>query len=168
MAAICIQVINPNTNPGMTDTIATAARMAAALGTEIMAVSAREGCRPSKAILMRPLPPSACWSRFRPAASRAFRPRDRLFRRSDCWRPASWRRPVIGIAEAAMHLATLVATRFSIVTTLPRTLIIARHLLHQYGFYDRCSGLHAIDLPVLALKTARRGAGEGARALYPH
>jgi allantoin racemase len=60
--------------------------------------------------------------------------------------------PVIGIAEAAMHMATLVATRFSIVTTLPRTLIIARHLLHQYGFYDHCAGLHAIDLPVLALE----------------
>ena len=43
MAAICIQVINPNTNAGMTDTIATAARMAAAPGTEIMAVSSREG-----------------------------------------------------------------------------------------------------------------------------
>ena len=60
--------------------------------------------------------------------------------------------PVIGIAEAAMHMATMVATRFSIVTTLPRTLIIARHLLHQYGFHQHCAALHAIDLPVLALE----------------
>ena len=60
--------------------------------------------------------------------------------------------PVIGIAEAAMHAATLVATRFSIVTTLPRTLIIARHLLQQYGFTHHCAALHAIDLPVLALE----------------
>jgi len=60
--------------------------------------------------------------------------------------------PVIGIAEAAMHMATLVATRFSIVTTLPRTLIIARHLLQQYGFSDHCAALHAIDLPVLSLE----------------
>jgi allantoin racemase len=35
MAAICIQVINPNTNAGMTDTIATAARMAAAPGPRL-------------------------------------------------------------------------------------------------------------------------------------
>ncbi len=62
------------------------------------------------------------------------------------------RGPVIGIAEAAMHMATMVATRFSIVTTLPRTLIIARHLLHQYGFHQHCAALHAIDLPVLALE----------------
>ena len=60
--------------------------------------------------------------------------------------------PVIGIAEAAMHLATMLATRFSIVTTLPRTLTIARHLLHQYGFERHCAALHAIDLPVLSLE----------------
>jgi allantoin racemase len=71
---------------------------------------------------------------------------------------------VIGIAEAAMHMATLVATRFSMVTTLPRTLIIARHLLHQYGFYDHCAGLHAIDLPVLALEDGSGVAQEKVRA----
>jgi allantoin racemase len=51
-----------------------------------------------------------------------------------------------------MHTATLLATRFSIVTTLPRTLVIARHLLQQYGFTHHCAALHAIDLPVLALE----------------
>lgn len=60
--------------------------------------------------------------------------------------------PVIGIAEAAMHTATLVATRFSIVTTLPHISVIARHLLQQYGFTQHCAALHAIDLPVLALE----------------
>ena len=74
--------------------------------------------------------------------------------------------PVIGIAEAAMHMATLVATRFSVVTTLPRTLIIARHLLHQYGFHDHCAGLHAIDLPVLALEDGSGVAQESTRPLY--
>lgn len=37
-------------------------------------------------------------------------------------------------------MATMVATRFSIVTTLPRTLIIARHLLHQYGISSTLRG----------------------------
>ena len=63
-----------------------------------------------------------------------------------------------------MHMATLVATRFSVVTTLPRTLIIARHLLHQYGFHDRCAALHAIDLPVLALEDGSGLAQEKVRA----
>ena len=62
-------------------------------------------------------------------------------------------------------MATLVATRFSIVTTLPRTLIIARHLLQQYGFQDHCAALHAIDLPVLALEDGSGWRREGARAL---
>jgi allantoin racemase len=75
--------------------------------------------------------------------------------------------PVIGIAEAAMHMATLVATRFSIVTTLPRTLIIARHLLHQYGFHDHCAGCTPSICRCWRWKTAAAGAGEGARALYP-
>ncbi|VAS24151.1 hydantoin racemase [Klebsiella pneumoniae] len=47
---------------------------------------------------------------------------------------------------------TVHAVRFAGVTTLPRTLIIARHLLHQYGFHQHCAALHAIDLPVLALE----------------
>ena len=71
--------------------------------------------------------------------------------------------PVIGIAEAAMHTATLVATRFSIVTTLPRTLVIARHLLQQYGFTHHCAALHAIDLPVLALEDGSGVAQEKVR-----
>lgn len=61
--------------------------------------------------------------------------------------------PVIGIAEAAFHVATLVATKFSIVTTLSRTRIIAEHLLHEYGFVHKCSNIHCIDLPVLELES---------------
>ncbi|ALH95377.1 aspartate/glutamate racemase family protein [Acinetobacter equi] len=60
--------------------------------------------------------------------------------------------PVIGIAEAAFHMATLVATKFSIVTTLSRTKIIAEHLLQQYGFSAHCAQIRCIDLPVLALE----------------
>lgn len=60
--------------------------------------------------------------------------------------------PVIGIAEAAFHMATLIATKFSIVTTLSRTRIIAEHLLHQYGFSQHCAQIRCIDLPVLALE----------------
>ena len=60
--------------------------------------------------------------------------------------------PVIGIAEAAFHMATLIATKFSIVTTLKRTKIIAEHLLHQYGYSHKCEKIHCIDLPVLDLE----------------
>lgn len=60
--------------------------------------------------------------------------------------------PVIGIAEAAMHAASLIATGFSIVTTLGRTKIIARHLVENYGMTRLCRRIRAIDLPVLSLE----------------
>ena len=61
------------------------------------------------------------------------------------------RGPVIGIAEAAFHAASLLATGFSIVTTLTRTCVIAEHLLLQYGFERRCRGVHGTDIAVLEL-----------------
>jgi allantoin racemase len=60
--------------------------------------------------------------------------------------------PVVGVAEAAMHLATLVGRGFSVVTTLPRTMGRARDLAHRYGFADACRGVHACDIPVLELE----------------
>lgn len=64
------------------------------------------------------------------------------------------RGPVLGIAEAAMHAASLVATGFSIVTTLERTRIIAHHLVERYGMTQVCRNIRAIDLPVLSLEAA--------------
>lgn len=62
------------------------------------------------------------------------------------------RGPVLGIAEAAMHAASMIATGFSIVTTLPRTKIIARHLVRQYGMDHICRGIRAVDIAVLDLE----------------
>ena len=62
------------------------------------------------------------------------------------------RAPVIGIAEAAFHMAALIATRFSVVTTLGRTCVIAEHLLAQYGFEHQCRRVRAAEIPVLDLE----------------
>ena len=61
------------------------------------------------------------------------------------------RGPVIGIAEAAFHAAALLATGFSVVTTLMRTCVIAEHLVAAYGFERRCRGIHGTDIAVLEL-----------------
>ncbi|MCF6472341.1 Asp/Glu racemase [Nonomuraea sp. MG754425] len=63
--------------------------------------------------------------------------------------------PVIGIAEAAMHAATLVGRSFSVVTTLSRTTGRAWDLAHRYGFAAACRGVHACDIPVLDLEQPR-------------
>ena len=47
-------------------------------------------------------------------------------------------RPVVGICEAAMHMATFVAMRFSIITTMQRSVAGVEELVRRYGVTDRC------------------------------
>ena len=60
--------------------------------------------------------------------------------------------PVVGICEAAMHAATMIATSFSVVTTLPRAVPIIEELALRYGMERRCRRVRAADIPVLALE----------------
>ncbi|MFP1982285.1 aspartate/glutamate racemase family protein [Lonsdalea quercina] len=154
MSGCVIQVINPNTSREMTETIGSAARRAAHAGTEILSVCASHGAPSIEGHADEAIAALGVLEQIRKGRAQGvhghviacFGDPGLLAARELA------AAPVVGIAEAAMHMATLVATRFSIVTTLPRTLIIARHLLHQYGFERHCAALHAIDLPVLALE----------------
>ena len=60
--------------------------------------------------------------------------------------------PVLGIAEAAFHAASFVASGFSVVTTMTRTCGIAERLVLRYGYERICRGVHGTDIPVLALE----------------
>jgi allantoin racemase len=62
-------------------------------------------------------------------------------------------KPVVGIGEAAYHLASLVANRFGVVTTLSRSVPALEHNLMKYGLAARCSGVRASDIAVLDLET---------------
>jgi len=64
--------------------------------------------------------------------------------------------PVLGIAEAAFHAASMVATGFSVVTTMTRTCVIAERLLQRYGFERCCRGVHGTDIAVLDLEAMAR------------
>lgn len=149
-----IQVINPNTSLAMTETIGAAARAVAAGNTEILAVCPTQGVPSIEGHFDEAIAAIGVLEQIKIGREQGvcghviacFGDPGLLAARELA------QGPVVGIAEAAMHMATLVATRFSIVTTLPRTLIIARHLLQQYGFEHHCAALHAIDLPVLALE----------------
>jgi len=61
--------------------------------------------------------------------------------------------PVIGIAEAAMQMASHLGRGFSVVTTLERTIGQAAHLTERYGMQRFCRGIHACEIPVLDLDT---------------
>jgi allantoin racemase len=62
------------------------------------------------------------------------------------------RGPVVGIAEAAMHAATLLGRGFSVVTTLDRTRGRAWDLAARYVAAGACRGVYACDIPVLELE----------------
>ncbi|NWG23649.1 MAG: aspartate/glutamate racemase family protein [Pseudorhodoplanes sp.] len=63
------------------------------------------------------------------------------------------RSPVIGIGEAAFHAASMVGTRFSVVTTLSRSIPVIRDNLTRYGLAARCGRVRASEMPVLSLET---------------
>ncbi len=60
--------------------------------------------------------------------------------------------PVVGIAEAAMHLAAISGRHFGVVTTLSRTLGRAHDLVARYGMERSCVSLAATGIPVLDLE----------------
>ncbi|GAA5232434.1 aspartate/glutamate racemase family protein [Verticiella sediminum] len=147
-------VINPNTSSAMTLKIGEQARRAAGPGTEILAVNPDMG-------------PASIESHYDDAVA-VLGVLD-VIRRGEaqgcdgyvlaCFgdpglaaaREAA-RGPVIGIAEAAMHAASFVATGFSVVTTLTRTCVIAEHLAEAYGMARFCRSVRGTDIPVLDLE----------------
>lgn len=149
-----IRVINPNTTINMTSKIGEAARKIASPGTVIVATNPKSG-------------PVSIESHFDEAISAVGvteEVRSGEGDNTDAYIIACFgdpgllaareltSAPVIGIAEAAFHLVTLISTRFSIVTTLGRTGIIAEHLLQTYGFYNHCRQVRAAEIPVLDLE----------------
>ena len=149
-----IKVINPNTTLSMTEKIGVSARAAAALGTQILAVSPAMGPVSIEGHYDEAMGALGVLDEVRKGEQDGF---DGYV--IACFgdpgllaaREAA-RGPVIGIAEAAMHAASFIATGFSVVTTLKRTCIIAEHLAHAYGMERFCRGIHGTDLPVLELE----------------
>ena len=155
-----IKVINPNTTWSMTETIGAAARAAVSADVQIVAVSPQHGpasieCHYDEAMACVGLLDEvrkgeaegvdayviACFGDPGLDAARE-----------------SARGPVLGIAEAAMRAASFVATGFSVVTTLERTIVIAEHLVDKYGVRGHCRRVRACDIAVLELENPRSDA----------
>ena len=61
------------------------------------------------------------------------------------------RKPAVGIAEAGMALASLIAHRFSIVTTSRRWKPLLEDAVRKYGYETRCASVRSSGLAVLDL-----------------
>ena len=68
--------------------------------------------------------------------------------------------PVIGIGQAAYHLASLACTTFSVVTTLAVSVPILEKNIASYGLERHLGRVRASGVPVLALETDRAQATE--------
>ncbi|TCO74265.1 aspartate/glutamate racemase family protein [Rhodovulum euryhalinum] len=60
--------------------------------------------------------------------------------------------PVLGICEAGVKAASMIASSFSVVTTLPRSVPIIEEMVRRYGLAHQCRRVRAAAIPVLALE----------------
>lgn len=72
--------------------------------------------------------------------------------------------PVIGIGQAAYHLASLFGRRFSVVTTLDVSVPVLSANVSHYGLDKNLGRIRASGVPVLALEDDRDNATEKVRA----
>ncbi len=155
-----ISVINPNTTASMTKKIGAAAAAAASPGVEIRAVNPEFGPPSIEGYFDEAFSvPGLLAEIARATDADAFVVAcfdDTGLEAARCATAA----PVVGIGEAAFHLASLIADKFSVVTTLPRSIAPIERNLVKYGLASRCARVRAADVPVLALEeensTARR------------
>lgn len=64
--------------------------------------------------------------------------------------------PVVGIAEASMYVANMVAARWGVVTTQHRTRDMIEKTIHKTGFSHRCVSIRTTGIPVIETETARQ------------
>lgn len=60
--------------------------------------------------------------------------------------------PVLGIGEAAYHAASMIANKFSVITTLSRSVPGLENNLLRYGLAQKCACVRATEIPVLKLE----------------
>ncbi len=151
-----IHIVNPNTTAAMTDKIAAAARAVAAASTELLATTSAEGPVSIEGYFDGALSlPGLLAEIARAEAGKADAHVIACFDDTglDAARSIA-DAPVIGIGEAAYHFATLVGGRFSVVTTLARSIPVLEQNLLRYGLSTRCASVRAAGVPVLALEKA--------------
>ncbi|PVB60625.1 aspartate/glutamate racemase family protein [Labrenzia sp. 011] len=151
-----ILVINPNTTASMTEKIRQAARAAAGPDIQITAVNPEAGPAAIQG-------PEDGWAAlpglYRLVDDWLAGPRNvdaiiiACFDDTGLWElkqrcPV----PVLGIGEAAYHMASLSAVRFSVVTTLSVSIPVLEGNLRQIGLMARCAKVRASEVPVLALE----------------
>jgi allantoin racemase len=147
-----ICVVNPNTTRSMTMKIGAAAKAAASPEVEVSAVNPEFGPASIEGYFDEAFAvPGLIEEIGKAAGADAFVIACFDDTGLDAARCAT-NAPVVGIGEAAFHMASLIAAKFSVVTTLARSIAPIEHNLARYGLAARCVRVRACDVPVLALE----------------
>src|SRR6202451_2509255 len=159
MRSMRILIVNPNTTVAMTEKIGAAARAVAAPGTEIIAVNPADGPVSIEGYYDEVFSVPGLLAEI--AKSEAFSKGETLGVSAHiiaCFDDTGLEAarslasaPVIGIGEAAFHLASMLGHRFSVITTLSRSIAAIEINLMKYGLAARCAKVRACDVPVLSL-----------------
>ena len=148
-----ILVVNVNTTQSITDAIARQARSVASPGTEIVGLTPRFGAESVEGNFESYLAAVAVMERVlsydQPfdaviQAGYGEHGREGLQELLNV--------PVVDITEAAASVAMLLGHRYSVVTTLDRTVPLIEDRLKLSGLYDRCASVRASGLAVLELE----------------
>jgi allantoin racemase len=148
-----LNIVNPNTTAAMTRTIAAAARRVARADTEIRAVESAFGPASIEGAYDDAFAVPGLLERIREGeAEGADAHVIACFDDTglDAARALA-NAPVVGIGEAGFHLASMLAHRFAVVTTLSRSVPVLENNLLRYGLDRRCAAVRATDVPVLEL-----------------
>ncbi len=147
-----ILVVNPNTTASMTEKIGAAARRVASAGTEIVAVNPLLGPASIEGFYDEAMSLAGMLDVIRKASGydavviACFD--DTGLDAARCLTE----KPVIGIGEAAYHMASMISNKFSVVTTLARSVPALEHNLHRYGLIARCARVRSSEVAVLELE----------------
>ena len=149
-----ILVVNPNTTASMTEKIGRAAKRVASEGTEILAVNSAHGPASIEGFYDEAMSLAGMLAVIRETKDfdavviACFD--DTGLDAARCLTD----KPVIGIGEAAYHIASMISNKFSVVTTLARSVPALEHNLHRYGLIARCSRVRSSEVAVLELEHA--------------
>jgi allantoin racemase len=147
-----ILVVNPNTTASMTAKIGAAAQRVASPDTEIVAVNPALGPASIEGFYDEAMSVAGMLDVIRKASDfgavviACFD--DTGLDAARCLTD----KPVIGIGEAAYHMASMISNKFSVVTTLARSVPALEHNLHRYGLIARCARVRSSEVAVLELE----------------
>ena len=150
-----ILVVNPNTTASMTAKIAAAAQRVAAPGTTIVALTSPHGPASIEGYYDEAMSLAGLLQAVREAqdfdaviiACFDDTGLDALRCLTD--------KPVLGIGEAGYRMASMLCNKFSVVTTLGRSVPALEHNLMRYGLDRQCQRVRSSEVPVLELEHAK-------------